>query len=104
MAEALSCGTPVVARRRGSVPELVSDGLTGLIGETDDDLARMCKDAGQIKRALCRQEAVWRFSVEAMMLGYERAYHQVVADAGQSFVSPRLAAASLRALELEPER
>jgi len=35
MAEALACGTPVVARRRGSVPEVISHGLTGLIGETD---------------------------------------------------------------------
>ena len=42
MAEALACGTPVVARRRGSVPEVVADGVTGLIGETDDDLAGLC--------------------------------------------------------------
>jgi glycosyltransferase involved in cell wall biosynthesis len=78
MAEALSCGTPVVARRRGSVPELVTHGLTGLIGETDEELARLCLDVGQIKRALCRQEAVWRFSVDAMALGYERAYRHVI--------------------------
>ena len=83
MAEALSCGTPVVARRRGSVPELVSHGLTGMIGETDDELARLCRDVGTIKRSLCRQEAVWRFSVEAMTLGYERAYHQAIAGAGR---------------------
>lgn len=79
MAEALSCGTPVVARRRGSVPELVSHGLTGMIGETDEELAQLCRDAGKIKRSLCRQEAVWRFSVEAMTLGYERAYDKVIA-------------------------
>jgi glycosyltransferase involved in cell wall biosynthesis len=81
MAEALSCGTPVIARRRGSVPELVTHGLTGLIGETDEELARLCQDVGQMKRALCRQEAVWRFSVEAMVLGYERAYRRVIDQA-----------------------
>src|SRR6185295_13923184 len=74
MAEALSCGTPVVARRRGSVPELISHGLTGLVGESDEELAELCRGAGRIQRSLCRQEAVWRFSVEAMVLGYERAY------------------------------
>jgi len=82
MAEALSCGTPVVARRRGSVPELVSHGLTGLIGETDEELAQLCREVGAIKRSLCRQEAVWRFSVEEMTLGYERAYDAVIARAG----------------------
>jgi glycosyltransferase involved in cell wall biosynthesis len=82
MAEALSCGTPVVARRRGSVPELVSHGLTGLIGETDEELARLCGEVGTIKRSLCRQEAVWRFSVEAMTAGYERIYDEVIAGAG----------------------
>jgi glycosyltransferase involved in cell wall biosynthesis len=82
MAEALSCGTPVVARRCGSVPELVSHGLTGLIGETDEELAQLCREAGAIKRSLCRQEAVYRFSVEAMTLGYERAYDGVIAGAG----------------------
>ena len=51
MAEALACGTPVVARRRGSVPEVIADGVTGLIGETDDDLADLCARVGEIDRA-----------------------------------------------------
>ena len=87
MAEALSCGTPVVARRRGSVPELVSHGLTGLIGETDEELAQLCRQVGTLKRSLCRQEAVWRFSVEAMTIGYERAYDEVIAGAVQATAS-----------------
>jgi hypothetical protein len=60
----------------------VSHGLTGLIGETDEELARLCGEVGTIKRSLCRQEAVWRFSVEAMTAGYERIYDKVIAGAG----------------------
>jgi glycosyltransferase involved in cell wall biosynthesis len=77
MAEALACGTPVVARRRGAVPEVVTDGVTGLIGETDDDLARLCGRLDQIDRATCRREAVRRFSPLAMVDGYEAIYRDV---------------------------
>jgi glycosyltransferase involved in cell wall biosynthesis len=77
MGEALACGTPVVARRRGSVPEVVTDGLTGLIGESDDDLVRLCGRVDQIDRATCRREAVRRFSPRAMVDGYEAIYREV---------------------------
>jgi glycosyltransferase involved in cell wall biosynthesis len=77
MAEALACGTPVVARRRGSVPEVVTDGVTGLIGETDDDLATLCTRADRIDRAVCRREAVRRFSPRAMVDAYEAIYRTV---------------------------
>jgi glycosyltransferase involved in cell wall biosynthesis len=102
MAEALSCGTPVVARRRGSVPELVSHGLTGLIGETDEELAQLCREVGTIKRALCRQEAVWRFSVEAMTLGYERVYDEVVDGRATAILSTSGSAPETRMAGLEP--
>src|SRR5262249_55039376 len=58
MAEALACGTPVVARRRGSVPEVLRHGVTGLIGETDDDLIALCAEIDALDRAACRAEAV----------------------------------------------
>ena len=101
MAEALSCGTPVIARRRGSVPELVSHGLTGMIGETDEELSQLCRTVGQVKRSLCRQEAVWRFSVEAMTLEYERTYRRVIAQAG--LTTPASRATVVSTLVLEPE-
>jgi glycosyltransferase involved in cell wall biosynthesis len=77
MAEALACGTPVVARRRGSVPEVVVDGLTGLIGEADDELARLCERVHALDRAACRREALRRFSPRAMVDGYEAIYRAV---------------------------
>ena len=93
MAEGLACGTPVVARRRGSVPEVITHGLTGLIGETDEELARLCGQAGRISRADCRAEAERRFSPEAMTAGYERVYEQVLSSSAvQSWLSIRGAA------------
>ncbi len=81
MAEALACGTPVVARRRGSVPEVIADGITGLIGETDDELVALCQRVGSIDRAACRSEAVRRFSPAAMTDRYRAVYDSVLAHA-----------------------
>lgn len=78
MAEALACGTPVVARRRGSVPEVVSDGRTGLIGETDEELARLCRRIHEVDRATCRHEAMHRFAPALMADGYERVYRSLL--------------------------
>jgi len=78
MAEALACGTPVVARRRGSVPEVITHGLTGLIGETDEELAALCGSLHTIDRRACRAEAERRFSVAAMTDGYEAVYRQEI--------------------------
>jgi glycosyltransferase involved in cell wall biosynthesis len=75
MAEALACGTPVVARRRGSVPEVIADGVTGLIGETDDELIAHCQRIHELDRSVCREEALRRFSPGAMTDGYEAIYH-----------------------------
>jgi len=76
MAEAFACGTPVVARRRGSVPEIVTHGLTGLIGETDEELAQLCHAVHRIDRQACRDEAVRRFSPPVMASGYEEVYRR----------------------------
>jgi glycosyltransferase involved in cell wall biosynthesis len=76
MAEALACGTPVVARRRGSVPEVVTHGVTGLIGETDEELAVLCQAVHQIDRQRCRDEAERRFTSAEMARGYEAIYAQ----------------------------
>jgi len=89
MAEALACGTPVIARRCGSVPEIVTHGVTGWIGQTDEELAALCRLAGSIDRAACRKEAVSRFSVGVMASAYETTYRRVLADAGRSLPVPQ---------------
>jgi glycosyltransferase involved in cell wall biosynthesis len=81
MAEALACGTPVVARRRGSVPEIVTHGVTGFVGETDEELAQLCRAVHTIDRRTCRLEAERRFTPEVMARGYEAIYSQAQLDA-----------------------
>jgi glycosyltransferase involved in cell wall biosynthesis len=80
MAEALACGTPVVALRAGSVPEVLEDGVTGFIGETEDDLVDAVQRIDQLDRARCRAEAERRFSSSAMAEAYEQVYARLLAD------------------------
>jgi glycosyltransferase involved in cell wall biosynthesis len=80
MPEALACGTPVLALRDGSVPEVLENGVSGWICETEDDLVRAVERIPQLDRARCRAEAERRFSPAAMADGYEYAYAQVLAQ------------------------
>lgn len=74
MVEALACGTPVLALRQGSVPEIVRHGLTGFIGDTEDDLVDAVGRVGTLDRAACRADAELRFSPDVMAEQYERVY------------------------------
>jgi glycosyltransferase involved in cell wall biosynthesis len=78
MAEALACGTPVVALRDGSVPEVLRHGVTGFIGVTEDDLVRGVERVGDLDREACRREAEQRFSPAAMAEAYESVYTSVI--------------------------
>ena len=60
VAEAMAAGTPVVATPRGSLPELVEHGVTGFLGETDEELAAYALRAGELDRAACRRRAETR--------------------------------------------
>ena len=81
MIEAMACGTPVVATRRGSVPEVVTHGRTGVVV---DDVAQMpaaVEAAGALDPVRIRAEVRERFSTERMVDGYLRAYGAVVEGA-----------------------
>jgi glycosyltransferase involved in cell wall biosynthesis len=78
MIEAMACGTPVIARPCGSVPEIVTPGLTGFIGSSVDDLVAACRRVEQLSRAACRKEFESRFTVETMVDRYEKVYHHVM--------------------------
>ncbi len=77
MIEALACGTPVVARPCGAVPEIVRDGEVGFLGETVEQLAAAVKRIDVIDRAHCRRYAEERFSVRAMTDDYEDVYRRL---------------------------
>jgi glycosyltransferase involved in cell wall biosynthesis len=74
MIEALACGTPVVAFRRGSVPEVLVDGETGFIVDDFDGMVRAVERVSSLDRAACRRDIERRFTDERMAAGYERLY------------------------------
>jgi glycosyltransferase involved in cell wall biosynthesis len=83
MAEALACGTPVLALRAGSVPEVVRDGVTGFICDTEDELVMAAGRLEDLDRWTCRSAAEQRFSPAAMAGAYERVYERVIGNAGR---------------------
>jgi glycosyltransferase involved in cell wall biosynthesis len=82
MTEALACGTPVVADDMGAAPEIVKDGEVGiLVGEGEwDEMAQAIKSGRleSIDPHHCRQYVEERFSVEAMIDGYEAAFEKIL--------------------------
>jgi glycosyltransferase involved in cell wall biosynthesis len=84
MAEAMACGTPVIATPRGSVPEVVAHGETGFVVSVEDyprEAAAALARLGEIDPRRCRARVEERFSVEAMVSGYERVFELALASA-----------------------
>jgi glycosyltransferase involved in cell wall biosynthesis len=77
--EALATGTPVIARPRGSLPELIEDGRTGFLVKDLDEAAEAVERLSTLARHACRQEAETRFSAERMVDDYLALYQEVVA-------------------------
>ena len=80
MIEAMACGTPVVALNRGSVPEVVADGVTGFILDDPADLPAAIRKAADLDPAACRRHVERNFDVTVMAGGYERVYAQAAAS------------------------
>jgi glycosyltransferase involved in cell wall biosynthesis len=82
MAEAMACGTPVVAFERGSVPEVVRDGENGFVCRTVDEAARAVDRLEAIDRRRVRADCEARFSGRAITDQYERLYAELAARVG----------------------
>ncbi len=95
MIETMACGTPVIAYNRGSVSEIVRDGLTGFIIDPDDKerpgkgswiikkqgvdgLLEAIQRIGEINRSSCRKHVEENFSIEKMVEGYEEVYSKII--------------------------
>ncbi len=77
MVEAMATGTPVLAYRAGSVPEVIVDGVTGFICETLGQMVEAVPRIARISRATCRDHVEKRFSASAMTDAYEEVYERV---------------------------
>jgi glycosyltransferase involved in cell wall biosynthesis len=79
MIEAMACGTPVVARRRGSVPEILRDQVTGFLCETETEMMDAVTRVPHISRRRCREEFEARFSDRVMAERYVDVYQRLLA-------------------------
>jgi glycosyltransferase involved in cell wall biosynthesis len=78
MIESLACGTPVIAFRLGSVPEVVEDGRTGFVVDTVDEMVAAAERIDEIDPAECRRAVEERFGRDAFVAAHERAYEELV--------------------------
>jgi glycosyltransferase involved in cell wall biosynthesis len=78
MIEAMACGTPVIAFRHGSVPEIIEDGITGFIVDTPDEAVAAVRKVGQLDRQLIRQRFEEKFSAPVMALNYHNLYTKML--------------------------
>ena len=78
LVESMACGTPVIAFRRGSVPEIVSHGHTGFVVDTSQEMAQAVQGLSIIDRRDCRADAEDRFSLTVMAENYVKKYQQLL--------------------------
>ncbi len=78
VAEAMFCGTPVIAFNRGSMPELILDGKTGFLANTVEEAVEAVKNINLIDRKYCREWANLKFSRQKMIEGYLDVYKKVL--------------------------
>ncbi|GGX32243.1 glycosyl transferase [Pigmentiphaga litoralis] len=99
MAEALACGTPVIAFRRGSVPEVIEHGVTGFIVDTVDEAVEAVHRLPEIDRRACRAAFKTRFTASRMVADYLPIYEGLcrasVGAAPGEVPAPRPACADL---------
>ncbi|WP_338695762.1 glycosyltransferase family 4 protein [Bradyrhizobium sp. 26S5] len=81
MIEAMACGTPVIAYRSGSVPEVIEDGVTGFIVDNEEQAIRAVNDLGRLDRRAVRARFEDRFTSSRMAQDYEARYRELVARA-----------------------
>lgn len=75
MAEALACGTPVIALNKGAVSEVIQNKKTGFVSNSTEEIIEAIRNIKSIKRDDCRKQAVKYFSDEILVDRYERLYY-----------------------------
>jgi glycosyltransferase involved in cell wall biosynthesis len=81
MVESLACGTPVLGCRCGATPEIVDDGVTGVVADDDEALVEALAHTDRFDRAACRRRVERDFTVERMTSAYESVCRTLIAAA-----------------------
>jgi glycosyltransferase involved in cell wall biosynthesis len=85
MIEAFACGTPVIAYGHGSVPEIISDGVTGFVVNNQEQALEAVQRIGSIDRRACRDVFERRFTARHMAQGYLRLYEALQVRSERAF-------------------
>ena len=88
--EAMACGTPVVAFRRGALPEVVKDSVTGFIADNIEGMLESLVNIETILPLVCREHVVRRFSAARMADEYARVYAELTAKESLQAAEPDL--------------
>src|ERR1700682_4661965 len=80
MIEAMACGTPVVAFNRGSVPEVVEDGLTGFVGGEERSATVAVDRLPELSRQTVRKRFTERFTARRMAKDYLAVYRGLMGE------------------------
>lgn len=80
MIEAMACGTPVIAFRKGSVPEIVEHGKTGFVVDTAEEMVQHIYRIPEISRLTCRRRVKENYTLERMTDLYEELYEKILAS------------------------
>lgn len=78
MTEAMACGTPVVALARGAAPEVIVDGVTGFLRDSEEELAAAIGEVGRLDPHDCRRHVAERFNPRAIGEQYVAAYRRAM--------------------------
>lgn len=76
--ESMACGTPVIAYNEGAMPELIKDGKTGFLVNSQEEMVLALKKINQIDRVICRKHVEKKFGLKKMVNKYESLYNSIL--------------------------
>ena len=79
-AEALACGTPIIATNKGSLKEIILNGKTGILCDNYGELLEAIKNVDYLSGKFCRADALKRFSLKTYINQTEKIYKKILGD------------------------